>query len=123
MKKDQIKNYLSTMKDFCVKNGYEYYIEDEWFHVVTTNDHFKMKLKDITKNSKDIYLYHENEGEGWHQQGKHPWSIRAMEKHIWEHDGLLSVHRGRYKVIVPKREGGVRYGNEWYDNAWRPVAR
>lgn len=110
------ENYITTLKSFCRKNGYQCKVDGSFFYIKTTNDHFKVNIRDLMTCSKTIHLYHENQGIGWHRQGRKTWEIKELQKHIWEHDGLLSVHSGRYKVIVPKnRERGVQYGYQFDD--------
>lgn len=109
-------NYLSTMKSFCRKNGYDYYIDGSFMYIRTTNDRFKVNVQDLLACSETIHLYHENEGVGWHKQCGHDWEIKQMQKHIWEHDGLMTVHAGRHKVVRPSnREDGVQYGWQFDD--------
>lgn len=107
-------NHLETMFDFARKNGYGCKVEGSFCYITTTNDCFRIRMSELLGNSKDIYLFHGSEEEGWHKQGKHPWNIKHVQKVIWDHDGYMSVHRGRSLVIPPKR-GDIQYGDsEFY---------
>ncbi len=105
--------HVDTMFDFARKNGYDCRVKGNFLYITTTNDSFRIRMSELLSDAKDVWLFHGGDVEGWHKQGKHPWSIKNIQKAIYDHDGYLNVHRGRSVMIPPKR-GDIQYGKSKY---------